>query len=73
MKAHCPLLTAKTIQALATTTPRITDWRQGRTEPPKARGRAFQFTVEKARAASDILASMFPIIILSVILWHAYV
>ena len=38
---------------------RITDGSQGRAEPPKARGRAFQLTAEEAKTTPDVVAGMF--------------
>ena len=45
----------------------------GRVEPPRARGRAFQLVEVEARAVPNVVTGMFPFIILSVILWYAYV
>ena len=69
MKANCPLLTAKSAQAPAPATLRITDGRPGRAEPLKAQGRAFQVTAEEAMPASDVVADMF----MSLILFIVYV
>ena len=43
---------------------RITYASQSRAEPPRTRGRAFQFTGEKARASPDVAISMFISLIL---------
>ena len=59
MKANCPLLAAKPVQAAASATLRIKDRRPVRAEPPKAQGLAFQLTAEEARAAPDVVAGMF--------------
>ena len=59
MRANCPLLTAKSVQAATPATLRITDGRSDKKEPPKAQGRAFQLTAEEARAAPDVVAGMF--------------
>ena len=41
--------------------------------PPRARGHAFQLTEEDANTASDVVTGMFLFIVLSIILWYAYV
>ena len=47
-------------------------WIPGQGEAPKARGRAFQLTIEEARATPNVVTVMFSCIILSVVLWYAY-
>lgn len=59
------MLVAKCMQALAPTTLRITDGRQGRAEARKARDRSFQLTAEEARAMPDVVTSMISFIIMS--------
>lgn len=59
MKAECTLLVVKPVQALAPATLRITDGHQGKVISPMARGRAFQLIEEEARAAPDVIASVF--------------
>ena len=59
MKANCPLLAAKPMQAASPATLRNTDGIPVRAEPPKAQGRAFQLTAEEARAVPDVVAGMF--------------
>lgn len=66
MKDNYPLLLARSTQDLTLATLRVTDGRQGKADTPKARVRAFQLTLEEARAAPNV-------IILSVILWYSYV
>lgn len=45
VKAQCPLLAARLVQAQATSTLRLIDERQGRVELPRAQGRDFQLTI----------------------------
>ena len=73
MKVKCPLLVAKPAQALVPATLRITDGRQRRVEPPRARVRAFQLTAEEARVVPNVVTDMFLFIVLLIILWYVYV
>ena len=59
VKTNCPQLAAKPAQGSAPATVRIGDGRPVKMEPPKAQGRAFQLTAEEAKAAPDVVASMF--------------
>ena len=59
MKAQCPLLAARSVQAPAPATLRLTDGGQGRAEPPKAPGRAYQLVTEEIRSALEVSAGMF--------------
>ena len=52
---------------------RITDGRQGRTEAPMEKSRVFHLTVEEARAAPDVVMSMYLLLISLFILIIAYV
>lgn len=71
--ANYPLITGRTVQALAPMTRRITDVRQGRVEAPKAIGCSFQLTVEEARAAPNVVAGMYPFILCQIIFMYAYI
>ena len=73
MKAQCPLLAARLTPAPVSSTMRIADGHQARAEPPRARGRAFQLTIEEARAVPDVVIGMFPFSIMLVILCYDYV
>ena len=64
VKVNYPLLAVIPVQAPSPTTLRITDGRQGRAEPPRARGTAFQLTIEEPRVELDVVTSMFSFIIL---------
>ena len=57
----------------ALVTLRIIDGRQGRAETLSARVRAFHLTTEEARTAPNVVTGMFQFIIVSIILWYAYV
>ena len=59
MKAQCPLLVARLVQAPAPATLRLTDGGQGRAEPPKALGRAYQLMTEEIRSLLEVSADMF--------------
>lgn len=59
MKVNCPLLAAKTTQVLVPATLRITDGHQGKTDPSRGEGRAFQLGVEEARATPYIVTGTF--------------
>lgn len=54
MKAQCPLLATRPVQALNPTTLRITNERQRRVMSPKARGLSFQLREEECKAAPDL-------------------
>lgn len=58
MKANCPLLTSRPVQASAPTTLWIMDGRQERYEELQAKGRAYQLTVEEPKVALDIVTGM---------------
>ena len=61
-KAECPLLRGSVQGASQGSAPaavRVTDSRSVKTETPKARGRAFQLTVEEVHAAPDVVAGMY--------------
>ena len=59
MKANCPLLAARPAHASAPATLRVIDGHQGRVEPPRVRGDAFQFTTEEVRVVSYVFIGMF--------------
>ena len=67
LKANYPLLAAKPAQAPTPATLRIIDGRQGRAEPPRAQGCAFQLTIKKARVTLDVVDGMFLSLILLII------
>lgn len=59
MKAHCPQLAARPMQAPTPNTLQITDGCQGRDEAPRARCCSFQMTDEEAIATLDVVAGMY--------------
>ena len=69
VKTNCPQLAARPAQALVPATLKITNRGQGRAEPPKAQGRAFQLAAKGARTTPDAVTSMFlPLILLHMII-----
>ena len=58
MKAQCPLLAARPVQAPSSATLRLTEGGQGRAEPPKAPGRAYQLVTEEIGTAPEMTAGM---------------
>ncbi|XP_052626750.1 uncharacterized protein LOC111890364 [Lactuca sativa] len=59
VKANYSSLAARPAQAPAPTTLMIIDGSQGRTEPPRARGRAFQLTAWEASATQNVVTGKF--------------
>ena len=59
MKAQCPLLAVRPVQAPELATLRLTDRGQGRAEPLKAPGHAYQLVTEEIRSAPEVSAGMF--------------
>ena len=59
MKAQCPLLAARSVQAPTPATLRLTDGSQGRAEPPKAPWHAYQLVTEEIRSTPEVSAAMF--------------
>ena len=64
VKVNSLLLTAKPAQVPVPAIMRITDGRQGKVEPPRAQGRAFQITVEEASKSPGVVTCMFVSVIL---------
>ena len=59
LRANCPQLVARPVQASAPTHLWITGGDQGGAEPPRTQGRAFQLIAEEVRAKPDAIAGMF--------------
>ena len=51
-------MAARSVQAPTPATLRLTDGSQGRAEPPKAPGRAYQLVAEEIRTAPEVTAGM---------------
>ena len=62
MKAQCPLLAARPVQAPSSATLRLTEGGQGRAEPPKAPGRAYQLVTEEIRFEPEVSFGMFSVL-----------
>ena len=60
MRANCPKLVARPVQAPAPATLRIIGGGQGGADPSRAQGRAFQLTAKEVRSEPDAAAGMFP-------------
>ena len=60
MRANCPQLVGRSVQAPAPATLRITGGGQGGAEPPRAQGRAFQLIAEEVRAEPNSATGTFP-------------
>ena len=59
-KAHCPSLAfGEPVKEPAPVTLHITDGRQGKADAPMVRSRAFQLSVEEARATPDVVTGLF--------------
>lgn len=76
MKANCLFLAARLVQAPTHTNLHIRDGRQGKAKSPKASGRAFQLTIEEAKATPDVVTGMclfiFPLSLFSVCLYLCF-
>lgn len=73
MKVKCPFLAAKPVQALAPATLRIANEHQWTTEPLRDQVHAFQFTTAEAKETPNVMTSIFLFIVMSTLLWYAYV
>ena len=62
MKAQCPLMASRSVHAPTLATLRLTDGGQGRAEPPKALGRAYQLMTEEIRSLLEVSADMFSVL-----------
>lgn len=72
-KADCQQLSGGVARAPTPTTLRITDGREGKTEALMVKIRAFQLTVEEARAAPYVVTGMYPFYIIHVSVIYGYI